>query len=82
MEEKFAQKDKKLEVFGDFVVNKISAAKVDVDLIQKESKQVLASRKNHTLSFSMGDVQRIAGEASESIKLAQGMLKTLKNCKQ
>ena len=63
-------------------MDKINAAKVDVDLIQKESKQLLVSRKNHTLSFSMGDVQRIAGEASESTKLAQGMSKTLKNCKQ
>ena len=75
------QKDKKLEVFGDFVVNKISAAKVDVDCIQKESKQALAAKKNHTISFSMEDVQRIAGEASEAIKLAHGMLKTLKGIK-
>ena len=59
-------------------MNKISAAKVDVDCIQKESRHALAAKKNHTISFSMEDVQRIAGEASEAIKLAHGMLKTLK----
>ena len=41
----------------------------------------MAAKKNHTISFSMEDVQRIAGEATEAIKLAHGMLKTLKGIK-
>lgn len=76
------QKEKQLAKFGDYVVNKVDAAKTEIDRIQKEAKEFVKMKKNHTtISFSMQDVQMIAGEASEAIKLAQGMLRTLKNIK-
>jgi hypothetical protein len=73
-------KDKGMKLFQGWVVEKIKAAKDDVDRIQKESKVALA-KKSGDLSFTMEDVQAIATSATETIKLGSGMLKTVKGLK-
>lgn len=71
-------KDKGMKMLQGWVVDKVMAAKDEIDRIQKESKQALA-KKSGSLNFSMEEVQQIVAAANDAMRLGNGMLKTVKS---